>query len=66
MKRDIYIFLNDNAITVPYPQLTITQGPNPADHPEWVNKENEEAKAQKTIAKQQEESKGVEEVNAVK
>lgn len=66
MKRDIYIFLNENAITVPYPQLTITQGPNPADHPEWVDKEKEEAKAQKAFAKQQEESKGVEQVNEIK
>ena len=66
MKRDIYIFLNENAITVPYPQLTITQGPNPADHPEWVDKQKEEAKAQKEMAKQQEESKGVEQVNEVK
>ncbi len=66
MKRDIYIFLNENKITVPYPQLTITQGPNPADHPEWVDKEKEEAKALKEAAKQQEESKGTEEVNEVK
>ncbi len=66
MKRDIYIFLNENAITVPYPQLTITQGPNPADHPEWVDKEKEEAKAQKEIEKQKEESKGVEQVNEIK
>ena len=66
MKRDIYIFLNENAITVPYPQLTITQGPNPADHPEWVDKEKEEAKALKEAMKQQEESKGTEEVNEVK
>ena len=66
MKRDIYIFLNENKITVPYPQLTITQGPNPADHPEWVDKEKEEAKAQKEIAKQQEASKGTDEVNEVK
>ena len=66
MKRDIYIFLNENAITVPYPQLTITQGPNPADHPEWVDKEKEEAKAQKEIKKQQEESKNTEQVNDVK
>ena len=66
MKRDIYIFLNDNAITVPYPQLTITQGPNPADHPEWVDKEKEEAKAQKEIQKQQEQSKNTEQVNDVK
>ena len=66
MKRDIYIFLNDNAITVPYPQLTITQGPNPADHPEWVDKEKEEAKAQKEIKKQQEESKNADQVNDVK
>ena len=66
MKRDIYIFLNENAITVPYPQLTITQGPNPADHPEWVDKEKEEKKAQREIAKQQEEAKDVEAVNEVK
>ncbi len=66
MKRDIYIFLNENAITVPYPQLTITQGPNPADHPEWVDKEKEEKKAQREFEKQQEESKGVEQVNEVK
>ena len=66
MKRDIYMFLNDNAITVPYPQLTITQGPNPADHPEWVDKEKEEAKAQKEAQKQQEESKDLETVNDVK
>ena len=66
MKRDIYIFLNENAITVPYPQLTITQGPNPADHPEWVDKEKEEAKAQKEIKKQQEESKNTDQVNDVK
>lgn len=66
MKRNIYIFLNDNKICVPYPQLTITQGPNPADHPEWVDKEKEEAKAQKEIQKQQEHSKDVEEVNEVK
>lgn len=66
MKRDIYIFLNENKITVPYPQLTITQGPNPADHPEWVDKEKEEAKAVKEMAKQQEESKESEAVNEVK
>ena len=66
MKRDIYIFLNENKITVPYPQLTITQGPNPADHPEWVDKEKEERKAQREFEKQQEESKGVEQVNEVK
>lgn len=66
MKRDIYIFLNENAITVPYPQLTITQGPNPADHPEWVNKEKEEKKAQQEFEKQQEEAKLVEDVNDVK
>ena len=66
MKRDIYIFLNDNKITVPYPQLTITQGPNPADHPEWVDKEKEEQKAQKEIVKQQEHSKDLEQVNEVK
>ena len=66
MKRDIYIFLNENKITVPYPQLTITQGPNPADHPEWVDKEVEEKKAEKLAAKQQEESRNLEEVNDVK
>lgn len=66
MKRDIYIFLNENAITVPYPQLTITQGPNPADHPEWVDKEKEEAKAKKEMEKQQQASKDAEEVNAIK
>lgn len=66
MKRDIYIFLNENAITVPYPQLTITQGPNPADHPEWVDKEKEEKKAQRAFEKQQEEAKGIENVNEVK
>ena len=66
MKRDIYIFLNENAITVPYPQLTITQGPNPADHPEWVDKEKEELKAQREIKKQQEESRDTEQVNDVK
>ncbi len=66
MKRDIYIFLNENAICVPYPQVTITQGPNPADHPEWVDKEKEEEKALKEARKQQEESKDTEEVNDVK
>lgn len=66
MKRDIYIFLNENRIVVPYPQVTITQGPNPADHPEWVDKEKEEAKAQKEMAKQQEESKDIEVVNEIK
>ena len=66
MKRDIYIFLNDNKITVPYPQLTITQGPNPADHPEWVDKEALERKAQREMKKQQEESKTAEQVNEVK
>lgn len=66
MKRDIYIFLNENAITVPYPQLTITQGPNPADHPEWVDKETEEEKAQKEAKKQQEASINVEQVNDTK
>ena len=66
IKRDIYIFLNENSIVVPYPQLTITQGPNPADHPEWVDKEKEEAKAQKEIRKQQEESKTTEQVNDIK
>lgn len=63
MKRDIYIFLNENKITVPYPQLTITQGPNPADHPEWVDKEKEEEKALKEAQKMQEQSKGTEQVN---
>ena len=63
MKRDIYIFLNENKITVPYPQLTITQGPNPADHPDWVDKETEEEKALKEAQKQQEESKGAEQIN---
>jgi small conductance mechanosensitive channel len=63
MKRDIYIFLNENSITVPYPQLTITQGPNPADHPEWVDKEQEEAKAMKEAQKQQEDSKYTEGIN---
>lgn len=66
MKRDIYIFLNDNNIVIPYPQVTITQGPNPADHPEWVHKEKEEAKAQKEMAKQQEEGKSAEVVNDLK
>lgn len=66
MKRDIYIFLNDNAITVPYPQLTITQGPNPADHPEWVDKEALERKAQREMKKQQEQSKSAEQVNELK
>ena len=65
MKRSIYMFLNNNAITVPYPQLTITQGPNPADHPEWVYKEKEEQKAAKEAVKQQEESKDMEHVNDV-
>ena len=65
MKRDIYIFLNENKITVPYPQLTITQGPNPADHPEWVDKEKEEEQARKEAQKQQEASKGSEEMNNV-
>lgn len=66
MKRDIYIFLNDNKITVPYPQVTITQGPNPADHPEWVDKEKEEKKAQKALEKMQEEAKDIEDVNEIK
>ena len=66
MKRDIYMFLNDNKIVVPYPQLTITQGPNPADHPEWVDKGKEELKAQKEAQKQQEESKNLEESNDVR
>ncbi len=63
MKRDIYMFLNENKIVVPYPQLTITQGPNPADHPEWGDKEKEEAKAMKEMKKQQEESKDAELAN---
>ena len=63
MKRDIYIFLNENKITVPYPQLTITQGPNPADHPDWVDKEKEEEKAMKEAQKQQEASKDAEQIN---
>ena len=63
MKRDIYIFLNDNEITVPYPQLTLTQGPNKADHPEWVDKEAEERKARREMLKQQVESKEAEQVN---
>lgn len=66
MKRDIYIFLNDNEITVPYPQLTITQGPNPADHPDWVDKEALERKAQREMKKQQEEGKSAEQVNELK
>lgn len=63
MKRDIYIFLNDNEITVPYPQLTLTQGPNKADHPEWVDKEAMERKAQRDMKKMQDESKSAEQVN---
>ena len=66
MKRDIYIFLNENNIVVPYPQLTITQGPNPADHPEWVDKEKEEQKAYEEAQKQQEESRDTEDVNDVR
>ena len=65
MKRDIYMFLNGNSIVVPYPQLTVTQGPNPADHPEWVDKEKEEAKAIKEAQKQQEQSKDIEQANDV-
>ena len=61
MNRDIFLFLGENKITIPYPQLTITQGPNPADHPEWVDKEHEEKKAFKEVKKQQEESKDIEE-----
>lgn len=61
MNRDLYMFLNDNKIVVPYPQITITQGPNPAEHPEWVDKEKDENKAEKEIIAQQEESKGLEE-----
>ncbi len=63
IKRDLYIFLNENKITVPYPQLTITQGPNPADHPEWKDKEKEEKKAQEKIAESQEESAGMDQIN---
>lgn len=66
MKRDIYIFLNDNKICIPYPQVTITQGPNPADHPEWVDKEKEEKRANAEIKKAQEEAKDVEDVNEIK
>ena len=66
MKRDIYIFLNDNKICVPYPQLTITQGPNPADHPEWVDKEAEEKKAQAEAQRQQEKSREAEQINDTK
>ena len=66
MKRDLYIFLNDNKICIPYPQVTITQGPNPADHPEWVDKEKEEEKAHKEMEMQKAASKDIEEVNAVK
>lgn len=66
MKRDIFIFLNENKICIPYPQVTITQGPNPADHPEWVDKKKEEEKAQKVMKKAQEESKDLEEVNELK
>ena len=63
MNRDMFIFLNDNNIVIPYPQLTITNGPNPADHPEWVDKEKEEAKALKKAEAMQEQSKDVEEHN---
>jgi len=63
MNRDMFIFLNENNIVIPYPQLTITNGPNPADHPEWVDKEKEEEKARKQSIKLQEESKDVEEHN---
>ena len=66
MKRDLYIFLNENKICIPYPQVTITQGPNPADHPEWVDKEKEEAKAKEDIEKSKEDSKGLEEINVIK
>ena len=66
IKRDIYLFLNENKITVPYPQLTITQGPNPADHPEWVDKEKEEEKAMRDALKQQEQSKDAEDLNNIK
>ena len=63
MNRDLYMFLNDNQIVVPYPQVTITNGPNPADHPEWKDKQKEERKAEKEMVKQQEESIGLEENN---
>ena len=63
MNRDIFLFLQENDIVIPYPQLTITQGPNPADHPEWVDKEKEEAAAHKEAIKQQEESKDIETTN---
>jgi len=66
MKRDIYLFLNEQNITVPYPQVTITQGPNPANHPEWVDKDKMEKAANQEMKKQQEESKDVEEVNEIK
>lgn len=66
MKRDIYIFLNENKICIPYPQVTITNGPNPADHPEWVEKEKEEAKAKKELEKSRKDSKDIEEVNEIK
>ena len=65
MKRDIYMFLNENKICVPYPQLTITQGPNPADHPESVDKEKEEARAMKEAEKQQQEGKDAEQMNNI-
>lgn len=60
MNRDLYMFLNKNNIIVPYPQVTVTQGPNPADHPDWVDKEKVEKAAEKEMSKQQEESKGYE------
>lgn len=66
MKRDIFIFLNENKICIPYPQVTITQGPNPADHPEWVDKKKAEEKAEKEMKKAQEESKDLEEINELK
>ena len=60
MNRDLYLFLNDNQIVVPYPQVTITNGPNPADHPEWVDKEKEEKQAEEIIDSQKEETKDLE------
>ena len=63
MNRDLYLFLNDNKIVVPYPQITITNGPNPADHPEWVDKEEDEKQAQDEIVNQNQETKGFEDNN---
>ena len=63
MNRDMFIFMNENNIVIPYPQVTITNGPNPADHPEWVDKEKLEKKAEKELVKQQEEAKDIEQDN---